>query len=34
MRHYEVLFMVHPNQSEQVPTMIERYTTLIEVDNG
>lgn len=34
MRHYEVLFMVHPNQSEQVPTMIERYTTLIEGDNG
>lgn len=34
MRHYEVLFMVHPNQSEQVPAMIERYTTLIEGDNG
>jgi len=34
MRHYEVLFLVHPNQSEQVPAMIERYTNLIEGDNG
>lgn len=34
MRHYEVLFLVHPNQSEQVPAMIERYTTLIEGDSG
>ena len=34
MRHYEILFMVHPNQSEQVPAMIERYTALIEGDNG
>ena len=34
MRHYEVLFLVHPNQSEQVPAMIERYTGLIEGDNG
>jgi len=34
MRHYEVLFMVHPNQSEQVQAMIERYTALIEGDNG
>jgi len=34
MRHYEVVFLVHPNQSEQVPAMIERYTTLIEGDNG
>lgn len=34
MRHYEVLFLVHPNQSEQVPAMIERYTALIEGDNG
>lgn len=34
MRHYEVLFLVHPNQSEQVPAMIERYTNLIEGDSG
>jgi small subunit ribosomal protein S6 len=34
MRHYEVLFLVHPNQSEQVQAMIERYTNLIEGDNG
>ena len=26
MRHYEIVFMVHPDQSEQVPGMIERYT--------
>ena len=34
MRHYEVVFMVHPDQSEQVPAMIERYKTLIEGDKG
>ena len=34
MRHYEVVFMVHPDQSEQVPDMIERYKALIEGDNG
>jgi small subunit ribosomal protein S6 len=34
MRHYEVVFMVHPDQSEQVPAMIERYKTLIEADGG
>ena len=34
MRHYEVVFMVHPDQSEQVPAMIERYKTLIEGDSG
>jgi small subunit ribosomal protein S6 len=34
MRHYEIVFMVHPDQSEQVPAMIERYKTLIEGDNG
>ncbi|MDX1320786.1 MAG: 30S ribosomal protein S6 [Oceanospirillum sp.] len=33
MRHYEVVFMVHPDQSEQVPAMIERYTSLVQ-DNG
>ena len=30
MRHYEVVFIVHPDQSEQVPAMIERYKTMIE----
>ena len=30
MRHYEVVFLVHPDQSEQVPAMIERYKALIE----
>jgi len=34
MRHYEVVFMVHPNQSEQVPAMVERYKSLIEGSNG
>lgn len=34
MRHYEVVFMVHPDQSEQVPAMIERYRTLIEGSGG
>jgi small subunit ribosomal protein S6 len=34
MRHYEVVFLVHPDQSEQVPAMIERYKTLIETDGG
>ncbi len=34
MRHYEVVFMVHPDQSEQVPAMVERYRTLIEEDGG
>jgi small subunit ribosomal protein S6 len=34
MRHYEVVFMVHPDQSEQVPAMIERYRALIEGDEG
>ncbi|MGV8932160.1 MAG: 30S ribosomal protein S6 [Luteimonas sp.] len=34
MRHYEVVFMVHPDQSEQVAAMIERYKTLIEAGNG
>lgn len=34
MRHYEVVFMVHPDQSEQVPAMVERYRTLIEGDKG
>lgn len=34
MRHYEVVFMVHPDQSEQVPGMIERYTSVITKDGG
>lgn len=34
MRHYEILFMVHPDQSEQVPAMIERYTGIVEGGNG
>ncbi|MBI5918057.1 MAG: 30S ribosomal protein S6 [Nitrosomonadales bacterium] len=29
MRHYEIVFIVHPDQSEQVPAMIERYRTLV-----
>ena len=33
MRHYEIVFLVHPDQSDQVPSMIERYTKLI-TDNG
>ncbi|PWR00091.1 30S ribosomal protein S6 [Leucothrix pacifica] len=33
MRHYEVVFLVHPDQSEQVPAMIERYSKLM-TDNG
>jgi small subunit ribosomal protein S6 len=34
VRHYEVVFMVHPDQSEQVPGMIERYTGVITKDGG
>ncbi len=34
MRHYEVVFMVHPDQSEQVPAMIERYRAMIEGGQG
>ena len=34
MRHYEIVFMVHPDQSEQVSAMIERYKSLIEADGG
>lgn len=34
MRHYEVVFLVHPDQSEQVPAMIDRYRSLIEADGG
>ncbi|RDS84804.1 30S ribosomal protein S6 [Dyella monticola] len=34
LRHYEVVFLVHPDQSEQVPAMIERYKSLITSDGG
>ena len=34
MRHYEVVFLVHPDQSEQVPGMIERYTQLMADSGG
>ena len=34
MRHYEIVFLVHPDQSEQVPAMVERYKSLIENGNG
>ncbi len=34
MRHYEIVFMVHPDQSEQVPSMIERYRHIIEGRDG
>ena len=34
MRHYEVVFLVHPDQSEQVPGMVERYRSSIEAKGG
>ena len=34
MRHYEIVFLVHPDQSDQVPGMIERYHSMIEKGNG
>ena len=34
MRHYEVVFLVHPDQSEQVPAMIDRYRGMIEGNGG
>ena len=34
MRHYEIVFIVHPDQSEQVPAMVERYKTLVTGHNG
>jgi small subunit ribosomal protein S6 len=34
MRHYEVVFIVHPDQSEQVPAMIERYRAMITASKG
>lgn len=34
MRHYEIVFLVHPDQSEQVPDMIERYQKMIDSRQG
>ena len=34
MRHYEIVFIVHPDQSEQFPAMVERYRTLVTGKNG
>jgi small subunit ribosomal protein S6 len=34
MRHYEIVFLVHPDQSEQVPAMVERYRSTIETAGG
>ena len=34
MRHYEIVFIVHPDQSEQVPAMVERYRSVIAQRNG
>lgn len=34
MRHYEIVLMVHPDQSEQVPAMLERYKSMVEGDGG
>lgn len=34
MRHYEIVFLVHPDQSEQVPAMIERYKSMIAAGEG
>ena len=34
MRHYEIVLMFHPDQSEQVPAMVERYTTSVTEAGG
>ena len=34
MRHYEIVFIVHPDQSEQVPAMIDRYKSIITAQGG
>ncbi len=34
MRHYEIVFIVHPDQSEQVPAMVERYRTMVTGHGG
>ena len=34
MRHYEIILLIHPDQSEQVPAMLERYKSMITTGNG
>ena len=34
MRHYEIMFLVHPDQSEQVPMMLDRYQALVKSNGG
>ena len=34
MRHYEIIFLVHPDQSDQVSAMVERYRSMVETDGG
>jgi small subunit ribosomal protein S6 len=34
MRHYEIVFIVHPDQSEQVPAMVERYKAMVDAQQG
>jgi small subunit ribosomal protein S6 len=34
MRHYEIVFLVHPDQSSQVPAMIDRYRASLEATSG
>jgi len=34
MRHYEIVFIVHPDQSEQVPGMVERYRSMVQAKGG
>ena len=34
MRHYEIVLLIHPDQSEQVPAMLERYKTLVTASGG
>ena len=34
MRHYEIVFLVHPDQSEQVPAMVEKYQGMVEASGG
>jgi len=34
VRHYEIVFLVHPDQSDQVPAMIEKYKSMVDTDGG
>ena len=34
MKHYEIVFLVHPDQSDQVSAMVERYRSMVEADGG